>query len=181
MGPEAVCTICTDAAGTRGWGAPLSDSFLLGTWSKVAMREGINWKKMWVLKEALGNWREQVKRKLVLVRMDNAAAVAYAYHGAGLSGQLTRLAREIKESEIGFECPAVVLHITGKGNAVADALSRFSIKASGGDPYPDRELRSRLRAMVVEHCGPMDVDMRSGAKGLNAWCARPRSPARSAF
>ena len=49
--------------------------------------------------------------------------------------------------------------------SASDAVSRFSIKASGGDPYPARELRARFRAKVVDHCGPMDVDMTSGGKG----------------
>ena len=60
------------------------------------------------------------------------------------------------------------LHFT-----IAGDLSCFSIKASGGDPFPDRELRPKFRAMVVERCGPMDVDMMSDDKGLIAWCGRP--------
>ena len=70
--------------------------------------------------------------------MNGATAVAYAIHGAGRPGQTTRLALEIKESEIGFECTEVAPHIARKGNAVAGALSRISTKASGGSPYPDR-------------------------------------------
>ena len=118
--------------------------------------------------------------------MGNAPAAARANHGAGRSGQSTRVAHEIKESEIGkgntsLARTAAALHIAGRDNTVPDALSRFSIKAPGGDPYPDRELGSRYRAIGAEHCGPMDVCMTSGDKGLNALCARPRSSASSAF
>lgn len=113
--------------------------------------------------------------------MDNATAVAYANHGAGRSGQLTSFAREIKESEIDFDCAAAALHIACMGNTVADTLSRFPIRAPGGDPYPDRKLRSWFRAAVAEHCGPMDVAMMSGDAGLTARYARFRSPFRSAF
>ena len=35
--------------------------------------------------------------------------------------------------------------------------------------------------MLAKHCGPMDVDMTSDDKDLNAWCGRFRPPARSAF
>lgn len=35
--------------------------------------------------------------------------------------------------------------------------------------------------MVANRCRPMDVDMMSDDKGLNAWCGRFRSPASSAF
>lgn len=98
-----------------------------------------------------------------------------------VAGQCAGSARENKESETGCESVAPAHHIAGKENAAADALPRFSLKATGGDPYPDRALRPRLRAMVVDHCGAVDVDMMSGDRGLNAWCAQFTPPARSAF
>ena len=78
-------------------------------------------------------WRDQVNRKLAPVRMGNATAVASANHGAW-----TRLAREIRVSENGFGCTVVALRVAGKDNAATDALFRFTIKASGGDPFQDR-------------------------------------------
>ena len=95
-----MCAIYTDAAGSRGEGSSLGDLYIQGVWSKVAFREGINWNELWVIMGALGHWRLNVKRKLVLARGDNATAVAYADHGAGRSGQLTMLARDIKEREV---------------------------------------------------------------------------------
>ena len=181
MGPEVARAVFTDAVGSRGRGASLGDSYIQGSGPKVAMREGINWKDLWALKEALSKWRTQVRRKLVLARMGNAAAVAYANHGAGRSSQLTRLAREIKEQEIVAECTAAAPHIAGKGNASAGALPRFSIKASGGDPFPDGELRPKFRATATDHCGRMGVNVMTDDKGPNARCDRSRSPSRSAF
>ena len=181
MGPDAVCAIYRDAAAARGWGASLGDSFIQGVWSKVAMRGGLDSKELWALRDALSNWHELAKRKLVLVRVDNAAAVAYANHGAGPAGQSTRLAREIKESGIRCECSVVALRVAGKDTAVADAVSRFLIEATGGKPYPGRELRPKFRAMVVDHWGPMDVDLMSDDRGVNAERAQFSSPAMSAF
>ena len=76
-------------------GPSFGDSFIQGTWSKVALREGINWKELWVLKEALSNRRPAADRKLVLVRMATATAVAFAKHGASRSSRLTLLACEM--------------------------------------------------------------------------------------
>ena len=95
MGPEAACTIYSGAGGSRGWGAPPGDSYIRGTWPKVAICEVVNWKELWVLEEAPSHWQACVRRKLVPVRMDGATAVAYAYHGAGCSSQGTRLVREM--------------------------------------------------------------------------------------
>ena len=114
MGPDAVCTIYTDAAGSRRCVASLGDLYRQGSWPKVAMRGGIDWKELRVLTEALSNWRTQVMRKLVLVKRDNAVAVASANHGAGRSSLSTRLARETKEAAISVECTVVALQIAGK-------------------------------------------------------------------
>ena len=89
------------------------------------MHEGMNWKAVWVKKKALCTWYAHVKRKLVLARR-----VADANHGAGRSGQLPRLAREIKEYETMFDSTGVALHIVGKDNsvrAVEDTYGRSCI------------------------------------------------------
>ena len=57
--------------------------------------------------------------KLVLARMDNSLAVAYANYGAGRSPELAMLARDAKELEAS--------HIAGRRNTVADALFRFTV------------------------------------------------------
>ena len=99
-----------------------------------------------------------VQAKLVLVRIDDATAVAYANHGADRSPDPTRLARAIKGREIALGCTAVAPHIAGRDNAVADSLSRFSPRAIGGDPYPDRDLRTCFRAQVEARCWRLDAD-----------------------
>ena len=79
------------------------------------------------------------------------------------------LAQVVRASGIrGAKCTAPVPHIAGVDNAVADALSRFSLKASGGDQFPDREPRPKFRAVVTRHWVPTDVGMMSDAKGFNA-------------
>ena len=46
-------------------------------------KDGINWKELWVLGKAPCRREDRVRGKLILVRMGNATAVAYANHGAG--------------------------------------------------------------------------------------------------
>ena len=83
-----------------------------------------------------------------MARLGNPMAVAHANHGAGRSPDLSRLARGVKERELALSCAAATLHVAGRSNAVADARSRFSLDATGGDLCPDREIRSRFRAQV---------------------------------
>ena len=144
-------------------------------------REGINWKELWVLHRVLESRGTMLAGKLVLARMDNCAAAAYANYGAGRVSTLTALARKIKEREVAMGCTVVALHIAGTDNAVSDALSRFSIRVRGPDPYPERELRWRFRHEVERRCGPAEVGMLASDDGRNAWGANYRSPSRSAF
>ena len=134
MSETSVVTIYTDASGHHGWGATLGDRFIQRKWSKRELKEGINWKELWVLNRALETWCQQVAQKLVLVRMDNAAAASYANYGAGRVSTLTELARRIKDREVVLGRTVVALHIAGSDNSLADALSRFSIKVRGLDP-----------------------------------------------
>ena len=131
---------------------------------------------MWVLNRSLETWRQQVAQKLVLVRMDNTAAVSYANYGAGRVSTLTQLARRIKDREVILGCTVVALHIAGSDNSLADALSRFSIKVRGLDPYPERALRWRYRKEVALRCGNVDADMMASDDGRNAWVPVYRSP-----
>ena len=145
MGPEAARIMYADAAGARGRGAPLGDSFIQGTGSKEATRERMNWTELRVLKEALSNWREQVKRELALVTMGNATAVA------GHPSQLAGLAREIKEREVAFECTVVALRFAGKDNTIADSPSRFSIHFRA-DRFGPSFVRQRPNTLRADGC-----------------------------
>ena len=176
MSGTSVVTLYTDASGRHGWGATLGDLFIQGRWSKFELREGINWKELWVLSKAIETWHQHVAQKLVLVRMDNSTAVSYANYGAGRVGTLTALARRIKDQEVTLGCTIVALHIAGGDNSIADALSRFSIRVRGLDPFPECALRWRFRKKVALRCRAADTDIMASDDGRNAWAPAFRSP-----
>ena len=64
---------------------------------------------------------------------------------------------------------------------MADALSRFTVRARGLDPYPRRGLRPKFRQQVVELCGAIDFDMLARDDGSNYWGPQFRPPPNSAF
>ena len=78
-------------------------------------------------------------------------------------------------------CTIVTLHVAGKDNSAAGALSRFSIRARCLGPRPERELRWRFRKEVARACGAIDVDMLASDDGRDAWVPDFRPPANSAF
>ena len=172
MGRGGACTVYTEASGTRGWGATLGAAFIRCAWPKTEMREGVNWKELWVLREPMKKRGPQMSGKLVLARMDSSAAVSYANRGAGRPPQVTTLPDDVKELEVSLRRAAAALRIAGRRRTVADAPSRSTVWAHGEDQYPDRELRLKVCGEGGDHCGRMGVDMMASDVGWDAWCSR---------
>ena len=114
LGCDSARTIYTDAPGPEVWRATLGERLTQGHLSKTALRESVNWKDLWVLEGHLRLWGDLVRGKLVSARMDNAAAVAHANHGAGRSPDRTRPARAVKKREFRRSCTAAALPIAGR-------------------------------------------------------------------
>ena len=119
--------------------------------------------------------------KLALLRMDTSAVASYANYGAGRVPHLTMLAREVEERKVAIGRAAAAPRISGKDDAVTDALSRFSIRVLGLDPCPQRELRKKYRSEVQGRCGAVDVDVMASDDGHNAQSPSSRPPSNSAF
>ena len=118
---------------------------------------------------------------LVLVRRDNSTAGSYAKFGAGRVPHLTQLARSKKELEVSLRCTVVALHIAGKRNSIAYALSCVPLQVCGSDAYPEGESRYKLRQEISERCGVIHVDMLASDDGPNAWGPVFRPPSGSAL
>ena len=144
------------------------------------MREGLNWKELWVLEAALESRGDYAAGRFALVRLGNSSLVPYVNFGKGKVPRLSRLARNMEEREVALGCTEVALHIAGKDNAAADTLSRCAIWVRGLGPYPERELRQKLRKEVIGRRGNIDVDMLASGDGSNAWAqtsgSRPSRP-----
>ena len=113
--------------------------------------------------------------------MGGAAAVSYAHYGACRAAALTKLIRGIEDWELPIPRTLVAPLIRGARNGVADALSRFILRARGRDPYPDRQPRGGRRKMVKEERGRMGVDSMASDSGDNPSSKAFRSPPHSAF
>ena len=119
-----VMVVYTDASGETGWGASVGNRWLQGTWPSHEASRSINWKVLRAYSLALSTLREEIVNKLVVVRMDNACAVHYVNCGTGRIDELSQLGREIKLQEVRLGVESVAVHVPGKLNITADALSR---------------------------------------------------------
>ena len=77
-----------------------------------------------------------VPGKLARVHMGDGAAAACSNYGAGLSTAVTVLARRVREIESPRKWAFVALRISGRESAVADALSRFTLRVSAQGRHP---------------------------------------------
>ena len=65
LAPETACAMYADASGASGWGASQGDAYMQGAWSGVAETEGTNWRELWVLGEAIRQWPNSARGKLI--------------------------------------------------------------------------------------------------------------------
>ena len=151
-----------------------------GKWFRLGRQGGI-WEELWVLRKTLQTWRELLAGDLVVARMNNSTAIAYADYGAGRVPRLTMLGREVEEREVAIGCAVAALHISVGGSMVADTPSRFSVQVRGLGPYPERELRKKFRSEAQCRCGTVVFDMIARNDGLNARGPSFRPPPSSAF
>ena len=107
-------------------------------WSHMADKEGTDWEELWVLGEALCQWGARARGKLIFARITDAAAMAPANYGAGRLPSVNSFgpSREGVELVCGSTAPA--LHIPGRGNSIADALSRTLSRRVGEARTPSR-------------------------------------------
>ena len=97
--------------------------------------------------------------------MDYRIAPAYASLGAGRSSARTLLDRKFKELAIRVQCAASVPYTPDRDDAVGDALPRYAIQVSRGDPFPSLRLRRRIRKKSDARCGRIDVDLTARGNG----------------
>ncbi len=118
-------TIVTTDASSMGWGATCNGQAASGLWTGPRLLWHINCLELWAVHLALRQFRPLLLGKHVLVRMDNTAAVSYINRLGGIrSHHMSQLARHLLLwSPTQFKSLRAV-HIPGKFNRAADALSR---------------------------------------------------------
>ena len=122
--PTTQMTLVTDAS-EMGWGAHLENRQMAGLWPPEYRSKHINWLELKAVILALQEALPLVSGKVILVRSDNTTVISYINKQGGThSPELCYLTWELFQWCIQYKISLRAVHIPGKKNVLADALSR---------------------------------------------------------
>lgn len=122
--PTPSVTLTTDAS-QSGWGAHLDDLSVAGTWSPTEKLLHINLLELLAVQKALQHMTSRVMYRTVLIKTDNSTVVSYINRQGGThSPSLCMHTWKLLNWCIPRQISLQALHLSGKENVIADALSR---------------------------------------------------------
>ena len=150
--PTFAATIYTDSSGSA-WGAwtTATPEELHGVWNETEMKYSINWKELETVYRALQHYGPLLHDSAVLIRTDNATAVAHLNGRPGRLKHLIDIDRRINDACQRHNLNAHVSWIATKENMRADELSRLPSKH-------EWQISSRAFAQLDHRWGPLTVD-----------------------
>ena len=121
----ALPTSCSGPTLRIGWGAAVTDQFVLGLWLEGESQLSVNHRELLAVQRGLYNLRDLLQGQVVAVFPNNTTSVSYLCHQGGtFSSALNRIAQEILHWAESQEISLLPQFVLGRSNVVADALSR---------------------------------------------------------
>ena len=120
--------LCTDAAGTLGFGAYFQGAWIMGIWSPSQLERSIQWKELFAIVAAAATWGSKWQTRKIRVYCDNLAIVQIWNAKNPRDKQLAALCRTLFFIAAKNHFIISIQHLPGINNTIADALSRQQVQ-----------------------------------------------------
>ena len=116
----------TDASGGKGYGAYFAGAWLRGDWQphQQLPRRSIQWQEMFTILAAATTWAQRLRGKRICFCCDNQAIVKSWERKSVKHPQIADLFRRLFLLAANNNFTLALIHVPGKVNSIADALSR---------------------------------------------------------
>ena len=136
--PNELMELSSDASGTLGYGACFQQEWFRGDWLPSQMHHDIQWKELYAIVVAAATWGHRWSSKRILFHCDNLTIVNSWSKGSSKNKEVMALLRVFFLIAARYQFAISLVHIEGKSNSRADALSHNNIHCLSpqADPTP---------------------------------------------
>ena len=120
--------LCTDTAGSLGFGAYFQRAWIMGKWSHNQQGRSIQWKELFAIVAAAATWGPTWQRRKIRVYCDNLAIVQVWLAKNPKDKQVAALCRTLFFIAAENHFNISIHHLPGINNPIADALSRQQVQ-----------------------------------------------------
>lgn len=125
-------SVSSDASGAIGYGAFLDNEWFNGRWSTLQFPLSIAYKELFPVVLAAHVWGPGWSRRRILFHVDNEAVVHILNSRTSPDPNIMHLLRSLLKAAACFSFTLIyfaAIHVPGRNNGIADALSRFNFQA----------------------------------------------------
>ena len=119
-------SVCSEASGAIGYGAFDDNKWFHGRWSPHQIPLSVAYKEPFPVVLAAHVLDHRCSRRRILFHVDNEAVVQTLNSRTFTDPNINHLLRSLLKVAVRLSYTFTALHVPGKNNGVADALSRFN-------------------------------------------------------
>ena len=122
-------SVSSDASGAIGYGAFMDNEWFNGRWSTVQLPLSIAYKELFPVVLAAHVCGPGWSRRRIMFHVDNEAVVHILNSRTSPDPNIMHLLRNLLKAAACFSFTFAAIHVPGRNNGIADALSRFNFQA----------------------------------------------------